>query len=161
MAFNPDLTEQAVEVIFPVKTKQSEHLDLVFNGIPVSREDHTKHLGVFLDNRLTFSKHIRESVNKATKGLSLLRYLSKYVSRKILDLSYKLYVRPHLDYGDVIYHNQRSDLMNLIEQVQYKAALIVSGCWQGTSREKLYNDLGCESLSERRWSRRMTTFYKI
>ena len=51
--------------------------------------------------------------------------------------------------------------MNLIEQVQYNAALIVSGYWQGTSREKLYNDLGWESLSERRWSRRMTTFYKI
>ena len=51
--------------------------------------------------------------------------------------------------------------MNLIEQVQYKAALIVSGCWQGTSREKLYNDLGWDSLSEGRWSRRMITFYKI
>ena len=45
-------------------------------------------------------------------------------------------IRPHLDYGDVIYHNQRADLMNLIERVQYKAALIVSGCWLGTSREK-------------------------
>ena len=28
--------------------------------------------------------------------------------------------------------------MELLERVQYKAALIVSGCWQGTSREKLY-----------------------
>ena len=63
---------------------------------------------------------------KATKGVSLLKYLSKYVSRKVLDLSDNLYVRPHLDYGDVIYHNQRTDLMNLIEQVQYKAALLVS-----------------------------------
>ena len=161
MFFNPDLTKQAVEVIFSVKTKESGHPELIFNGIPVSREGNAKHLGVFLDTRLNFSKHIRESVNKATKGLSLLTYLSKYVSRKVVDLSYKLYVRPHLDYGDVIYHNQRSDLMNLIEQVQYKAALIVSGCWQGTSREKLYNDLGWESLSDRRWSRRMTTFYKI
>ena len=50
------------------------------------------------------------------------------MSRKTLDLSYKLYVRPHLDYGDVIYHNQREDLMTLVEQVQYKAALIVTGC---------------------------------
>ena len=79
----------------------------------------------------------------------------------MLDLSYKLYVRPHLDYGDVIYHNQRDDLMNLIEQVQYKAALIVSGCWQGTSREKLYEELGWEFLSKRRWQRRLSVFYKI
>ena len=118
-----DITKQAVEVIFSVKKNKPIHPDLHFNGIPVAREDYTKHLGVYLDSRLNFSKHITESVRKATKGLSLLKYLSKYVSRKVLDMSYKLYVRPHLDYGDVIYHNQREDLMSLVEQVQYKAAL--------------------------------------
>ena len=44
-------------------------------------------------------------------------------------------MRPHLNYGDVIYHNQRDDLMKLIEQA--KAALIVSGCWHGTSRGEI------------------------
>ena len=161
MVFNPDITKQAVEVIFSVKTKKPFHPDLTFNGVPVAREDHTQHLGVHLDSRLNFSKHISEAIRKANKGLGLLKYLSRYVSRKVLDLSYKLYVRPHLDYGDVIYHNQREDLMKLIEQVQYKAALIVSGCWQGTSRIKLYDELGWESLADRRWGHRMTTYYKI
>ena len=101
-------------------------------------------MGVYLDSGLNFSKHISEAILKAQKGISLLKYLSKYVSRNVLGLSYKLYVRPHLDYGDLIYHNQRADLMKLIEQVQYKAALIVSGCWQGTSRQKLYQELGWE-----------------
>ena len=131
------------------------------NGVPVARQDHTKHLGLFLDSALNFSKHVKETILVAFKGISLLKYLSKYVDRKVLNLSYKLYVRPHLDYGDIIYHNQRADLMQLIEQVQYKAALTVSGCWQGTSRERLYDELGWESLSDRRWARRMSTFYKI
>ena len=90
-----------------------------------------KHLGVYLVTRLNFSKHIREAVIKASKGICLLKYLSKYVSREVFDLCYKLYIRPHLDYGDVIYHNQRTDLMILIEQGQFKAALIVSGWWLG------------------------------
>ena len=98
----------------------------------MSRKDHTKHLGVYLDSELSFSKHIREAVMKATKGVSLLKYLSKYVSRKVLDLSYKLYVRPHLDYG---------------EQVQYIAALLVSGCWHGINPEMLYDELGWESFT--------------
>ena len=161
MVFNPDLTKQAIEIVFSVKSKKSEHPELLFNGIPISREDHTKHLGVFLDSRLNFSKHVQEAVNKALKGISLLKFLSKFVSRKVLDLSYKLYVRPHLDYGDVIYHNQRIDMMDLIERVQYRAALVVSGCWQGASRVKLYDELGWESMSDRRWYRRMTMFYKI
>ena len=94
-------------------------------------------------------------------GTSFLKFLPKYVSKDIPNMSYKLYVRPHLDYGDVIYHNQRENLMDLLEQVQYKAAPVVSGCWQGTSRVKIYSELGWESLSDRRWFRRLTCFYKI
>ena len=48
-----------------------------------------------------------------------------------------------------------------LESVQYSAALAVSGAWRGTSREKLYTELGWESLSSRRWSRRLTLFYKF
>ena len=161
MVFNPDITKQAVEVIFSVKNKKPYHPHLTFGGVPVSREDSTKHLGVYLYSRLNFSKHIHESIVSATRGLSLMKYLSRFVSRGVLDLSYKLYVRPHLDYGDVIYHGQGADLMGLVEQIQYKAGLIVSGCWQGTSREKLYDELGWESLSDRRWGRRMALFYYI
>ena len=75
------------------------------------------HLGIYLDDRLNFSKHIKEKVCKSMKGMTLLRFLPKYVDRNVLDLSYKMYVRPHLDYGDVILHNQRADLMKLIERV--------------------------------------------
>ena len=85
---------------------------------------------------------------------------------------YKLYVRPHLDYGDVIYHipakicefSQNTFLPNLmekIESVQYSAALAITGAWRGFSQQKLYAELGWESLSSRRWSRRLTLFYKI
>ena len=88
MVFNPDITKQAIEVILSVKKKKPEHPELLFNSIPVSREDSTKHLGVYLDGGLTLTKHIREAVIKATKGVSLLKYLSKYVSRKLLDLTY-------------------------------------------------------------------------
>ena len=123
--------------------KNAVHPDLTMNGVPVARHDHTKHLGLYLDSALNFSKHVKDVILVALKGISLLKYLSKYVDRNVLNLYYKLYVRPHLDY--VIYHNRRADLMQLIEQVQYKAALIVSGCWQGTSCERLYDKLGWES----------------
>ena len=51
--------------------------------------------------------------------------------------------------------------MEKLEPVQYFAALDVTGTWKVTSREKLYAELGWESLSSRRWSRRLTLFYKI
>ena len=48
-------------------------------------------------------------------------------------------MKPHLDYGDVIY-NQRNlfSLANKIESVQYNLALAITGAIRGTSKEKLY-----------------------
>ena len=78
---------------------------------------------------------------------------------------YKLYVRPHLDYGDVLYHqydpNFSSSLTTVLESVQYSAALAVTGAWRGTNTDKIYEELGWESLYHRRYYRRMTLFYKI
>ena len=67
---------------------------------------------------------------------------------------YKLYVRPHLDYGDIIYHrldpDHKLDFTKKLESTQYSAALPVSGAWRGTSRQKLYDELGWESLYHRK-----------
>ena len=71
MIFNPDITKQAEEVIFSVKNIKPIHPTLTFNNVPVARVEHTKHLGVYLDSRLNFSKHIREAILKAFNGLSI------------------------------------------------------------------------------------------
>ena len=161
MKFNPEISKQAIEVIFSAKYKKASHPLLDFNGIPVARESSTKHLGITLDERLTFRKHIKEAISKAKKGLALMKFLSKYLTPKVLDQTFKMYVRPHLDYGDVIFHNQLVDMMDSLESIQYQAGLIVSNCWKGTNKDKLYKQLGWESLAQRRIFRRFSLFYKI
>ena len=65
---------------------------------------------------------------------------------------YKSFVRPHLDYGDVIYDQpNNSNLSHKIESVQYNAVLAITTAIRGTSKEKLYQELGLESLRNRRW----------
>ena len=60
MGFNPDITKQAMEVIFSAKNNKPGHPFLLFNNIPVAGETFTKHLRLFLDEKLSFSKHIKE-----------------------------------------------------------------------------------------------------
>ena len=83
---------------------------------------------------------------------------------------YKAFVRSHLVYCDIIYHipaqqNQQggtlNSLMERAERIQYQAALTVTGTWQGSNRSKLNEELGWESLSDRRWCRRILQIYKI
>ena len=172
MSFNPDPQKQAVELLFSTKRIEMNHPEIRFNNIPVMKVDEHKHLGIILDSKLSFSAHIKAAISKTRKGIGLLKYLSKYLPRHTLNELFKLYVRPHLEYGDVIYHIPAKvcefsgntilkSLMEKLEFVQYSAALAVTGTWSGTSREKLYTELGWESLSSRRWSRRLTLFYKM
>ena len=78
------------------------------------------------------------------------------MSRKSLITIRKAFLRPLIDYGDIIYdQTQNESFCEKLESVQYKAALAITGAIQGSSREKLYHELGLESLKSRRWYRRL------
>ena len=71
-------------------------------------------------------------------------------------------IKLHLDYSDIIYDQPNNDsFSDKIEQLKYKACLEITGAIQGTSRECLYNELGLESLSSRRWCRKLYIIYKL
>ena len=48
-----------------------------------------------------------------------------------------------------------------MESIQHNAALAITGTIRGTSRGKLYQELGLESLRKRRWYRKLCYFFKI
>ena len=77
--------------------------------------------------------------------------------RKSLITIYKALLKPLLDYGDIIYdqpHNESA--CEKIESVQCIVALAITGAIQGTSRKKIYQELGLESLRARRWYKRLS-----
>ena len=154
MIFNPDASKQAQEIVFSRKANASNHATVYFNNVPVIRDNIQKHLGLFLDSKLSFFDHINEKIKKATKGVNVIRKMNLLLPRSSLLTIYKSFVRPHLDYGDVIYDQpNNSRLSDKIESVQYNAALAITGAIRGTSKEKLYQELGLESLKDRRWLR--------
>ena len=162
MSFNPDPNKQATEVVFSRKRQTVVHPTLFFNQIPVVVEPLQKHLGLILDKKLNFDHHLNEKISKAMKGISLIKRLYYYLPRKSLLTIYRSYIRPHLDYCDVIYdqpHN--ASFCSKIESVQYNAALAITGAIKGTSRNRLYHELGLESLSDRRRYRRLVYFFNI
>ena len=150
---------------------------IFFNDTAVNQLLKHTHLGLTLGSKLTFALHIQEAITKARKGIGVLRVMSKYLHRDVLDQLCKLYVRPHLDYCDIIYHEPDPDLKvdftKKLESVQCSAALAVSGAGKGTNTDRIYEERGWENtdriyeergwepLYYRRWQRRLTHFYKL
>ena len=91
-----------------------------------------------------------------------MKRLSVNLPRSALLTIYKSFIRPHLEYGDILYDKPDNEsFQNKIEKVQYKACLAITGAIQGTSREKLYEELGLHSLAKRRRRNKLIFFYKI
>ena len=142
------------------KRNPVNHPVLLFNDLPIASAPIQKHLGLILDEKLTFAHHLNEKISKANKGIGLLKRLYYYLPRKSLLTIYKSFIRPHLDYCDVIYDQPHNDAFcKMIESVQYNAALAITGAIKGSSRDRLYQELGLESLSDRRWYRRLVYFF--
>ena len=154
MSFNPDPSKQAIEVIFSHKRSPPLHTSLTFNNMPVANEGVQKHLGLYLDNQLSFNHHLKEKLSKANKGIGIIKKLSWYLPRSSLVSIYTMFVRPHLDYADIIYDRPNNEVFkSKLESIQYNAALAITGAVRGTSMEKIFNEIGFEFLADRRWLR--------
>ena len=84
------------------------------------------------------------------------------LSRQALVTICKAFVRPHLDYGDVLYDQAFNNSFHTkMESIQYNACLAITGAIRGTSRAKIYQELGLEFLQFRCWYRKFCLLYKI
>ena len=96
-------------------------------------------------------------MNKVNKNIGLLLKLQNILPREPLLTIDKSFVRLHLVYGDVIYdQHYNNSFHQKLESIQYNATLAIKCAIRGSSREKLYQELGLESLKQRRWFRKLT-----
>ena len=54
---------------------------------------------MYLDENLNFKMHIETVLSKVNKGISIIKVLKAYITKKIITI-YKAFLRPHIDYGD-------------------------------------------------------------
>ena len=121
-----------------------------------------KHLGIYLDENLDFSAHLKEKISKANRSIGIIKKVEMKKKLKLpknaLLTIYKSFVRSYLDYGDIVCNQPTNDsLCKKLESVQYNAAIAITGAIKGTSRVKLYKELGLDSLKLRRKLRHLCT----
>ena len=100
-------------------------------------------------------------LNKVNKTIGFLRKLHNILPRSALLTIYKSFIRRHLDYGDIYDQAYNASFQQKLELLQYNACLAITGAIRSTSREKLYVELGLESLQLRHWFRKLSCFYKL
>ena len=123
--------------------------------------DEHKHLGVILSNDCSWHSHIKYITDKAWKRVHIMRKLKFAIDRKSLEIIYTSFIRPILEYADVVWNNCTKYELEQLDKIQNECARISSGSTKLVSLDDLYKEISWESLSDRRYKHRLSLFYKM
>jgi hypothetical protein len=116
---------------------------------------------LILSHNLLWGEHLTQIKDKANKRLGILRSLKYKLNRLSLERIYLAYIRPLLEYGDIIWDRAPDDITDPLEAIQLNAARIVIGATARCSTEGLYKETAWEPLSKRREFHRLTLMFNI
>ena len=158
MLFNPLKTEY---VHFSSRRVPSFTTNLALNNTILQSVDSHKHLGLILTSQLDFGAHIDYIVSKCSSWIGLIWKIQRKYPRHCLENIYTAYIRPIIEYGHIIYNNISTQHSRRLENLQRKAAIACTGAYVNTSHEKLLQELGWPTLSERRNYAQLIMLYKM
>ena len=127
-------------------------------NLSVTKEE--RDLGVLVDDRLQFDKHIRGIVNKANRMLGMIKIGFACLDKEIFLSLYPVLVRPLLEYCVQVWSPYKQRYIDLIEKVQERATKLVPRLRRIPYDDRLI-ELGLTRLVERRFRGDMIESHKI
>ena len=100
-------------------------------------------------------------IDKVTPRLNVFRTLKFKLLRNHLQVIYFSFIRPLLEYADIIWDNIPEYLRDKLESMQIEAVRIVTRTTKLCSKQNLYKDTGWETLSERRKKHKILKFHEM
>ncbi len=101
-------------------------INITIDGLPVDEKEHAKYLGIIIDNKLNFKKHIDHVKSSLVKGCAILSMVRHYVPKQILVNTYNAYIQPHIDYCLPVWGYTHKTHIAPIERQQRKAIRIMN-----------------------------------
>ena len=158
VTMNPSKTKS---MTFSNKKEKESHPVLSMRGCPIDEVVSHIHLGLTFQSNMSWNNHILSVYEKASQRLNMLKPLKFKIDKSTLACLYKSFIRPIMEYGDIIWDNCTAGNSELLESVQYQSARVVTGAIKGTSSNSLRQELAWEELSIRRKIHKLSYFYKI
>ena len=107
------------------KTNRPLYPQLSMNNELIKEVSYHKHLGIFLSSDGTWHEHINSITSKAWLRVNLMRKLTFLLDRRSLEIIYISFIRPLLEYADVVWDNCTLYEVNGLEKIQLEAARII------------------------------------
>ena len=139
-----------------------KNIDTKYNlrGIDINKTTYEKDIGVIIDEKLDFEKHISEKIKKANSTFAIIRRSFQFLNEETFKPLYKSLVRTHLEYAGAAWRPFKAIDIDRIESVQRRATKQLPGFKNLEYPERLRR-LRLPTLSYRRCRGDMIEAYKF
>ena len=141
------------ETDYKMKVNENEYRRIV-------KCNEEKDLGVIFAKSFSFDVHIQSCVNKANKMIGIIKRTFTFLDKEIFSNLDKALVRPHLEYGNVIWFPYLKRQSVTIERVQRRGTRLISTLRDLSYTERL-KKLDLLTLKYRRFRGDVIQVYKI
>ena len=108
----------------------------------------TKYLGVLqVDSQLNWDKHFDTIKTKANRALGLIKYSKNYLASDVLNKMYRGLVEPQLIYCCSVWGCCSESKINVLQNIQNRAAIIVTNSPYDAPAAPLIQNLGWPTIS--------------
>ena len=119
--------DKTVWVLFKSKTKTKE-LTLDIGTYRLHNSEIVKFLGVWIDDKMTWTKHVSTLMVKLKQNMYLLKLSNKFLTKETKKLIYYAHIYSHLTYGILIWENMiNQDTMNKIQKTLNSCFNLITG----------------------------------
>ena len=119
-----------------------------------------KILGVFVDNNLMWSEHIKHISKKIASNIWLLSKIKTFLSREHRVQFYKSYIQPHIDFCNIVWGSMSETNKLKILRLQKRAARVILDYNVENSHEAT-KSLNIQSIYDRLFLRKAKFMFKV
>lgn len=134
--------------------------DIQIEGKTIKKVDHTKSLGLFIDENMTWSKHIHEISKKIAAAIGALKRMRPFISQETAIKIYRALLEPHFDYCSSVWDGLSNQLADKLQKLQNRAIRVITKSSYDTSSLFLLNLLGWDNLAVRRQKQKAMIMFK-
>lgn len=124
-------------------------LNLRLNSAVVEQVEETKLLGVILDSKLSWTRHIDSVVVKMGRNISIIKRCSAFVTPQLIKQVIQTLVLSHLDYCPMIWSNATKKDLGKLQLAQNRAARLALRCTLRSSVNNMHVRLSWMKVTDR------------
>ena len=143
------------------KIDANQNPSIELNGHIIENVPTHTYLGLKFSNNLRWNHHINDIATKARTRLNMMVPLKFKLNRKSLEIMYKSFVLPTMEYANVVWGGTFDSDMLKLEKIHVDGMRLITGATARSNIANVYREASFLSVSERRDNSMLLMFYKI